>query len=119
MKRLLKILNLGVLNLFYLFGGASLAFAQLNLAKYTCLERFIADFVTLVTGAIGIISLFAVVLGGVKYMTSGGDKYKVQDAQGAITGGIIGLVLALLAFLIVNLIYTVVAGEPFIFNPPC
>ena len=40
------------------------------------------------------------IVGGFKYVTSGGDPKKVQAAQATLTYAILGLVLALLAWFI-------------------
>ena len=62
---------------------------------------------TIITWVLGILAFVAVVIiiyGGVRYMTSAGDSGKVKDAKNTILYGIIGLVIALLAFAIVSFI---------------
>lgn len=51
-----------------------------------------------------ILALFFLVWGGIDWITSGGDKQKLQSARQKIVFAIIGLVLAFLAFFIINLI---------------
>ncbi|MBQ3310322.1 hypothetical protein IJG73_02695 [Candidatus Saccharibacteria bacterium] len=55
-------------------------------------------------GLIGFIAVVVIILGGVQYTTSAGDAGKVKKAKDTIMYGIIGLVIALLAFAIVNFI---------------
>jgi len=51
-----------------------------------------------------IIALFFLIYGGVRWITSGGDKAKVESARGTIIAAIIGLVIAFLAFFILSLV---------------
>ena len=53
---------------------------------------------------IGIIAVVMIILGGVNYTTSQGDPSKIQKAKNTITYGIIGLVVSLLAFAIINFV---------------
>jgi uncharacterized membrane protein len=63
-----------------------------------------------------IIALIFLVIGGVSYITSGGDKMKVQDAQGKITSAIVGLVIVLGAFLIIKAVcFATGLGEDSVF----
>jgi Type IV secretion system pilin len=51
-----------------------------------------------------VLSLIYLMLGGIVWINSGGDKSKVAAARARITYAIIGLVVALVAFLIINII---------------
>ncbi len=53
---------------------------------------------------IGIIAVVMIILGGISYATSQGDPGKVKKGKDTILYGIIGLVVALLAFAIVNFV---------------
>ena len=44
------------------------------------------------------------ILGGIKWITSGGDRGKVESARGQITAGFIGLVIVFAAWAILNII---------------
>jgi len=50
-----------------------------------------------------IVALFFLIWGGFRWITSGGDKAKVESARGTIIAAIIGLVIAFLAFFILSL----------------
>jgi hypothetical protein len=54
-----------------------------------------------------VIALFFLVFGGIRWMTSGGDKAKVESARNHIIAALIGLVIAFLAFFILSLILSV------------
>lgn len=51
-----------------------------------------------------VISLFYLVFGGIKWVTSGGDKAKVESARNHIIAAIIGLVISFLAFFILSVV---------------
>ncbi len=53
---------------------------------------------------VGIIAVVMIILGGVNYATSQGDPQKVKKGKDTILYGIIGLVVVILAFAIVNFV---------------
>lgn len=55
-----------------------------------------------IIGVIGIVAVIFIIIGGVNYMTSQGDASKLQKAKNTILYAVIGLVVCVLAFLIVN-----------------
>ena len=57
-------------------------------------------------GVIGFVAVVMIVIGGLQYTTSSGDAGKVTKAKNTIMYGVIGLVVALLAFAIVNFVLT-------------
>ena len=60
--------------------------------------------------AVGIISVIMLIVGGLRYIISGGDSKKVTDAKNTIMYAIIGLIIAILAFAIVNFVISAVGG---------
>ena len=54
--------------------------------------------------AIGIVAVVMIIMGGISYATSQGDPAKVKKGKDTILYGIIGLVVSLLAFAIVNFV---------------
>ena len=57
-----------------------------------------------------VVSIIFVIWGGIKWTTSGGDKEKVGQARATITGAIIGLIIALLAFTIISYVVYLFTG---------
>ncbi len=57
-------------------------------------------------GIIGIVAVVMIIIGGFNMMISSGDPGKVKKGKDTILYGIIGLVIALLAFAIVNFVIT-------------
>ncbi|MBR3256093.1 hypothetical protein IKG10_00235 [Candidatus Saccharibacteria bacterium] len=55
-----------------------------------------------IIGVCGIVAVVYIVLGGISYMTSGGDPGKVKKARDTIVYAVIGLVVCALAFVVVN-----------------
>ena len=53
---------------------------------------------------VGIISVIMLIWGGLRYILSGGDSKKVTDAKNTILYAIIGLIISILAFAIVNFV---------------
>lgn len=51
-----------------------------------------------------LIALFMLIWGGINWITSGGDKTKLQSARNTVIFAIIGLILTLLAFTIINVL---------------
>lgn len=67
-------------------------------------ECLIGNVLPVVLRLIGIGTFFMIIWGGFKYLTSGGDPKATEAAQNTITYGIIGLVVAIAAWIILNLI---------------
>jgi len=55
---------------------------------------------------LGVVALVIVLIGGFKYMTSGGSDEKTHDARKYIISGIIGLAIVLLAYAITSFVFT-------------
>ena len=60
---------------------------------------------------VGIVAVIMLIVGGIKYVVSGGDAKKVTDAKNTVLYAIIGLVIAFLAFAIVNFVITVLPSS--------
>ena len=59
-------------------------------------------------GVLGILAVVFIIYGGVMYTTSAGDQAKVKKAKDTIMNGVIGLVVAFLAFAIVNFVLSAI-----------
>ncbi len=60
---------------------------------------------------VGIVSVIMLIYGGLRYVISGGDSKKVTDAKNTILYAIIGLIISILAFAIVNFVINAITGE--------
>ena len=59
---------------------------------------------------VGIIAVIMLIIGGIRYVVSGGDSKKVTDAKNTVLYAIIGLVIAVFAYAIVNFVITSLPG---------
>lgn len=60
--------------------------------------------INVVIGVIGFVAVAFIIFGGMQYTTSAGDPGKVKKAKDTILYGIIGLVVSMLAYAIVNFV---------------
>lgn len=72
---------------------------QNEVATLKGLEGIFANALTAVFGAIGIALFIMLLIGGFKYLTSGGDPKAMESAKSTLTYAIIGIVLAACAYL--------------------
>lgn len=68
------------------------------------LGPIIGNAVTFILVIAAIISLFFLIFGGIRWITSGGDKAKVDSARQTITAAIVGLIISFLSFFILNVV---------------
>jgi len=67
----------------------------------------IVTFVVAIVSAVAILATLAyLVWGAIKWITSGGDKTKVEAARGQIVAAIIGFIIVVLSFVILNVVAT-------------
>jgi hypothetical protein len=55
---------------------------------------------------IGAISVIMLIIGGIRYVVSGGDSSAVTSAKNTILYAIVGIIVALLAYALVNFVLT-------------
>ena len=67
---------------------------------------------------VGIIAVIMLIIGGIKYVVSGGDAKKVTDAKNTVLYAIIGLVVCFLAFAIVNFVISALPSSTSSNTPP-
>ena len=95
-------------------GGILATAAQCNMngneLKNSDLMATVNKIANVIVSVLGILAVVVIVLGGVQYVTSSGDPGKVKKAKDTILYGIIGLMVALLAYGIVNFILSSIWG---------
>lgn len=74
------------------------------------LSKTIVSVINTVLGILGVVAVVVIILGGITFLTSQGEANKVQKGKNTILYGVVGLVVALLAFAIVNFVMTSVFG---------
>lgn len=72
-----------------------------NLFGDTGVFKQITNTIVMVVGAVAVVML---IIGGIKYLLSGGDSKKVTDAKNTVLYAIIGLVIVFFSYAIVNFV---------------
>ena len=75
------------------------------------LMKTLTVIINVVVGVVGFITVVMIIMGGISFATSQGDTSKVAKARNTILYGVVGLVVALLAFAIVNFVLGAIFGE--------
>lgn len=68
----------------------------------TALNNLVKNLINLFSVAVGIIAVIMIIIGGLRYITSGGNDTSVTGAKNTILYAIIGLIIVALAQLIVR-----------------
>ena len=68
------------------------------------LYTIVRNVVNLLIFIIGIIAVIMIVIGGFRYTTSGGDGSQTKSARDTIIYAVVGLVIAIMAYSIVNFV---------------
>ncbi len=93
-------------------GESASSYAECNLPKEeterTDLMQTVVTIINVIVGVVGIVAVIVIVLGAVSFVTSQGDAAKVTKGKNTILYGVIGLVVSLLAFAIVNFVLSAV-----------
>jgi len=75
-----------------------------TIAKISDLGEIFNKVVSYILGLAGIVFFVLLVVGGFKYITSGGDPKAAEAAKGTLTSAITGLVIILISYLVLALI---------------
>lgn len=68
------------------------------------LENFLRDIVNILLFVIGTISVIMIIVGGLRYVLSGGDANSITAGKNTVLYAIIGLVVSIMAYAIVNFV---------------
>ena len=74
----------------------------------TNIESAIMNVTNYILGFIAIIATLVIIYGGVQYLTAGGNEDTVANAKKTIAAGVIGMVIAGLAYAMVIVVSTVI-----------
>ena len=67
-------------------------------------DGLIKTVVNVLLWAVGILSVIMIIFSGLRYITSAGDASKTKSAQSTLTYSVVGLILAIMAYSIVNMV---------------
>lgn len=90
-------------------GAASQAQAGVNAVGGTtgvALPTALTTIVNTLLFIVGLIAVLVIIVGGIQYILAAGDTSKITKAKDTILYAVVGLVVALLAFSIVNFVVT-------------
>lgn len=84
-----------------------------NLCKITIQENptFFGTILQVLLIVAVVFSLVFLVIGGIRWIMSEGDKAKVEKARSTIMAAIIGLIISFLAYFIVTLVASLLVGD--------
>jgi hypothetical protein len=82
-----------------------------GVARLTCIPAVLQNIITFALIASGVVAVFFIIWAGIRYVTSGGDQKKVDGARKTLTWAIIGLIIILMAFFIVNVVSYITGVE--------
>lgn len=68
------------------------------------LEGDISKAINGVLAVVGVVAVIVIVVGAVNYMTSQGDPGKIQKGKKTLISGLIGLIIVVMAYAIVNFV---------------
>lgn len=66
--------------------------------------NIISSIINILLFIIGAVAVIMIIIGGIRYTTSNGDQAQVTSAKNTILYAIVGLVVAIMAFAIVNFV---------------
>lgn len=70
----------------------------------TTVDNIVATVINIFSFIVGVIAVIMIIIGGIKYVTSGGDSNNISSAKTTIIYAIIGLVVVALAQVIVRFV---------------
>lgn len=74
--------------------------------KASDLTAVINNVINLLLFIIGVIAVIMIIVGGIRYTTSAGDQAQVTGAKNTILYAIVGLVVAVMSYALVNFVLT-------------
>ena len=89
--------------------GSSAASSQSGLPGGT-LTQIITNIMLWGLGLIGIIGIIGFIIAGVLYLTAAGDDKKMESAKKAMTYSIVGVVVALMGWVIIKAVASMLGG---------
>ena len=75
-----------------------------GVATLNCIPIVFSNILNWALAFAGVAALFLIILSGIKFITSGGDPKQVEGARKTLTYAIIGLLIILFSFFIINII---------------
>lgn len=84
--------------------GAAAGSAVCDSSKNDSADKIITNVINTILVVLGMIAVIMIIIGGIRYTTSNGDSGSVKSAKDTILYSVVGLVVAILSFAIVNFV---------------
>jgi hypothetical protein len=88
----------------------------MNPTDYKNLLQVVSNVVNYAYIVAPVITVAFIMLGGLRYIMAGGNKEKADKARATVTNAVIGLVVILVSFLIVDQVFRVMGANRDILN---
>lgn len=75
------------------------------------LNNVIQSVIEILLFVVGIAAVISLIIGGIKYVVSGGDQQAVASAKNTIIYSIVGLIVAVVAYALVSFVFGEVSGS--------
>jgi len=85
--------------------------SSVNDGNSTDLPSFITNIVNILLFLAGAIAVIVIIIGGIRYVMSSGDAGQVQSAKNTILYAVVGLVVVIMAYAIVNFVINQFQGN--------
>ena len=92
----------GAINVFKNCSGGAVCSETKNAEAKT--GTLVQNIVSTLLFVLGVICVIVIIVGGIRYALSGGDSSQISSAKNTILYAVVGLVVALLAYAIVNFV---------------
>lgn len=98
-----------------MFGKESLAYeissTALGLGGFHDLGGLVSAILPVLISVAGLALFAYLIMGGIKYITSGGDEKAVMEAKKIITNALVGMIIVFVSFWIIRILETVLGLE--------
>ncbi len=85
-------------------GGGGSSSSLCGATKQDDAEDIIKNVITTILIVLGMVAVIMIILGGIRYTTSNGDASSIKGAKDTILYAVVGLVIAILSYAIVNFV---------------
>lgn len=112
MKKFFSLIILIIILLTPVVAHAQMFSVPNPLRDITSIQGVIRALIDVAFGAAGLVAVIYLIVGGFRYITSSGNAEAIEGAKATIVNAIVGLIVILIAFLLVNYILLALNVRP-------